>query len=167
MPTAAFRKGDFSAARRRRSTTRRRATPPATAGTQFANNQIPANRISPIALDLLAKIPLPNLAGVALGQANYQVNSYRDKNTDSFDTKLNYAVNESNQISVRFSYQRPEVTQLPADGLRRLGRPARRRLHGHRHEHDVQHGGELDAHVLEHVPHGSPRRHELLPQRGR
>ena len=90
---------------------------------QFANNQIPSNRISPIALALLAKIPLPNLPGAALGQVNYQVNSYRDKNTDSFDTKFNYAINDSNQMSARFSYQRPEVTQLPADGYGDWGGP--------------------------------------------
>ena len=122
VPTEAFRRGDFSAAPTK-------VYDPATGDVsgnnrlQFANNQIPSNRISPIALALLAKIPLPNLPGVALGQVNYQVNSYRDKNTDSFDTKVNYALNDSNQISARFSYQRPEVTQLPADGYGDWGGP--------------------------------------------
>jgi len=122
VPTEAFRRGDFSAAPTK-------VYDPATgdaAGNnriQFANNQIPSNRISPIALQLLSKIPLPNLPGAALGQVNYQVNSYRDKNTDSFDTKFNYAINDSNQISARFSYQRPEVTQLPADGYGDWGGP--------------------------------------------
>ena len=122
VPTEAFRRGDFSAAPTR-------VYDPATgdsAGnnrTQFANNQIPSNRISPIAQALIAKIPLPNRTDVALGVGNYQVDSYRDKNTDSFDAKINYAVNDSNQISARFSYQRPEVTQLPAAGYGDWGGP--------------------------------------------
>ena len=122
VPTEAFRRGDFSARAddglRPGDGRRSRQRPPA-----VREQPDPANRISPIALSLLSKIPLPNLSGVALGQANYQVNSYRDKNTDSFDTKINYAVNDSNQISARFSYQRPEVTQLPADGYGDWGGP--------------------------------------------
>ena len=122
VPTAEFRKGDFSAA-----TTK--VYDPATgdaAGNgraQFPNNQIPTSRISPIALNILSKIPMPNLAGVALGQPNYQVDSYRDKTTDSFDTKVNYALNASNQLSFRFSYQKPEITQLPAPGYDVWGGP--------------------------------------------
>jgi hypothetical protein len=122
VPTEAFRRGDFSAAPTK-------VYDPATgdsAGnnrTAFANNQIPSSRISPIAATLLSKIPLPNLAGVALGQVNYQVNSVRDKNTDSFDTKFNYAINSGNQVSVRFSYQKPTITQLPAEGYDVWGGP--------------------------------------------
>ena len=122
VPPAEFRNGNFSAAPTK-------VYDPLTgdaAGvgrTQFANNQIPADRISPIAKAILAKVPLPNLSGVALGVANYQVNSVRDKTTDSFDTKLNYAVNDSNQLSVRFSYQKPTIVQLPAEGYGNWGGP--------------------------------------------
>ncbi len=119
VPTAEFRAGNFSAAPTK-------VYDPLTGDAsgnnrqQFANNQIPANRISPIALAIIAKMPLPNLPGL---QQNYQVNSYRDKNTDSFDVKMNYALNDTNQFSVRFSYQRPEITQLPADGYGNWGGP--------------------------------------------
>jgi hypothetical protein len=122
VPTAAFRNGDFSAAPTK-------VYDPLTgdaAGsgrTQFQNNQIPADRISPIAKAIMAKIPMPNRTDVALGVGNYQVNSYRDKNTDSFDVKLNYAIKAGDQVSVRFSYQRPEITQLPADGYGNWGGP--------------------------------------------
>ncbi len=122
VPTAEFRRGDFSAA----PTKVYDPTTGDSAGnsrTQFTNNQISANRISPIAQAIMSKLPLPNVSGVALGVGNYQVNSYRDKNTDSFDVKLNYAVNSGNQVSVRFSYQRPEITQLPADGYGNWGGP--------------------------------------------
>ncbi|MCX6550474.1 MAG: TonB-dependent receptor, partial [Acidobacteria bacterium] len=91
--------------------------------TQFASNQVPSNRISPIALNVLSKIPRSNLSGVALGQANYQVNSVRDKTTDSFDTKLNYAISDSNQLSGRFSYQNVAILQLPAEGYGDYGGP--------------------------------------------
>jgi hypothetical protein len=123
VPTEEFRNGDFSAA----PTKVYDPTTGDAAGngrTQFANNQILASRISAIARNLISKIPRPNLPGVALGQANYQVNGYRDKNGDSFDTKLSYAVNAGNQISARFSYQRPEVIQLPAEGYGDWGGPA-------------------------------------------
>ncbi len=119
VPTAEFRLGDFSAAATR-------VYDPLTgdaAGAnrlQFPGNQVPANRISPIALAILSKIPLPNRPGLT---QNYQVNSVRDKTTDSFDVKLNYSVNDSNQVSARFSFQRPEITQLPADGYANWGGP--------------------------------------------
>ena len=102
VPSDAFRRGDFSAAPTK-------VYDPATgdaAGvgrTQFPGNQIPSYRFSPIALNILSKIPAPNLSGVALGVANYQVNSVRDKTTDSFDTKFNYAINDLNQLSARFA----------------------------------------------------------------
>jgi hypothetical protein len=112
VPTPEFRNGDLSAAPTK-------VYDPATgtaagAGrTQFANNQIPAGRISPIARAILATVPMPNISGVALGQPNYQVNMTRSKITHGFDTKLTYALNDSNQLSWRLSFQRPQVIQLP------------------------------------------------------
>src|SRR3954452_6101333 len=38
----------------------------------FTNNQLPQDRISPIAKNLLAFIPAPNIAGAPLGQNNFQ-----------------------------------------------------------------------------------------------
>ena len=66
MPEAAFRTGDFSAAPTI-------IYDPATGSadgvgrTRFPNNQIPANRISPIARRLLDKIPMPNIPGAPVG----------------------------------------------------------------------------------------------------
>jgi hypothetical protein len=119
VPTAEYRAGNFAGAP---TTVYDPATGDSAGANRlpFAGNQVPANRISPIAKDILSKIPLPNRSGL---QQNYQVDSYRDKNTDSFDVKVNYAINDSNQISGRFSYQRPEITQLPADGYGDWGGP--------------------------------------------
>ena len=74
----------------------------------FSNNVIPADRISPIARRLLAFIPEPNVAA-ALGQNNFQQAQTREKTTDGFDTKINYAVSEKDQTSFRLSFMRPVV----------------------------------------------------------
>ena len=71
----------------------------------------------------MQKMPLPNLPGVALGQVNYQVNSQRDKEGQSFDVKFNWALSDNDQVSYRLSYQRPEVVQLPAEGYGDWGGP--------------------------------------------
>ena len=108
IPTMAMRNGDFS------------AVPSAiydpltgalngSGRTAFPNNQIPQNRISPIARQLLAFIPEPNIAGAPLGQNNYQKAQTREKTTDAFDTKVNYTLSEANQLSYRISFQRPVV----------------------------------------------------------
>ena len=122
VPTEAFRRGDFSGAP---TVVYDPATGDAAGAgrSAFPGNQIPASRISPIALNLLKNIPLPNLAGVALGQPNYQVNSQRDKTGNSFDVKLNWSVSQNDQLSYRLSYQRPEVLQLPAEGYADWGGP--------------------------------------------
>ena len=108
IPTMAMRNGDFSAV----SNAIYDPTTGAINGsgrTAFANNQIPQNRISPIARRLLAFIPEPNIAGAPLGQNNYQKAQVREKTTDAFDTKLNWSMSEKNQLSGRLSFQRPVV----------------------------------------------------------
>ena len=123
VPTEAFRRGDFSGAP---TIVYDPATGDAAGNgrTPFSGNQVPASRMSPIALNLLSKIPLPNLPGVALGQSNYQVNGTRDKLTHSFDTKISWMIGQSDSLSWRWSYQRPEVIQLTADGYGDWGGPA-------------------------------------------
>ena len=62
----------------------------------FDNNQIPANRISPIAKQLLSFIPLPNFAA-PLGQNNFVQAQTREKTTDGFDGKINYTASSKDQ----------------------------------------------------------------------
>ncbi len=76
--------------------------------TQFANNQIPTSRISPIAQRILANVPLPNI-DAPIGQPNYQDTTTRERRTDGFDVKVNYQVSSKDQTSIRYSYQRPTV----------------------------------------------------------
>ncbi len=44
-----------------------------------------------------------------LGQNNYQKAQTREKTTDGFDAKVNYAMNEKDQTSFRLSFMRPVV----------------------------------------------------------
>ena len=119
IPTEAMRNGDFSAS----------SVPifdpltgdPATGAgrTQFPGNRIPADRISPIARRILANVPLPNIAGVALGSVNYQDATVRERRTDGFDVKFNYQLSPKDQVSIRYSFQRPTVFEPGnyADGV--------------------------------------------------
>jgi hypothetical protein len=91
IPTMAMRNGDFSAVPNAIYDPLTGAVN-GTGRTAFANNQIPQGRISPIARQLLAFIPEPNIAGAPLGQNNYQKAQTREKTTDAFDTKINYTL---------------------------------------------------------------------------
>ena len=75
----------------------------------FANNQLPQNRISPIATRLLGFIPLPNIDGAPFGQNNFQQAQMREKTTDGFDAKLSYTATPKDQVSYRLSFMRPVV----------------------------------------------------------
>jgi Carboxypeptidase regulatory-like domain len=108
VPTLKMRNGDFSEVTSR-------IYDPLTGDitganrTAFANNQIPADRISPITRRLLEFVPAPNIAGAALGQNNFQQAQTREKTTDGFDTKINYTVSAKDQLSYRLSFMRPVV----------------------------------------------------------
>jgi Carboxypeptidase regulatory-like domain len=108
VPTVAMRNGDFSAA----STNIYDPTTGNLDGsgrTAFANKQVPQDRISQVARNILAFIPPPNIPNAPFGQANFQQSQVREKTTDAFDVKLNYTLNDKNNLSYRFSFQRPVV----------------------------------------------------------
>ena len=115
VPTAAFRSGDLSA-----SPTAiydpATGNPDGTGRTQFVNNQIPASRFSPIAQNVLALVPLPNVPGAGLTN-NYQVNTGFRTDTNTFDVKLNQKIRAEDQLTFRYSWQHTNITQDPAYGL--------------------------------------------------
>ena len=161
VPTAAMRNGDFSAVSQR-------IYDPLTGNIDgsnrvpFANNQIPADRISPIAKQLLAFVPLPNIAGAPLGQVNFQQAQTREKTTDGFDAKVNYTINDKDQMSVpRELHAAGRVRPGPVRPVRRA---RQRRLRRHRHQHQLQHGGHVDARGQQVDGARRPRRRQLLPQ---
>ena len=108
VPTLAMRNGDFSAAASK-------IYDPTTGDVSGANrvpfdgNIIPQDRISPIARNLMAFIPAPNIPNAALGQNNWQKAQVREKTTDGFDTKVNYTISGKDQMSYRVSFMRPVV----------------------------------------------------------
>ncbi|MEP6914316.1 MAG: TonB-dependent receptor [Acidobacteriota bacterium] len=108
IPTLAMRNGDFSAVSQRIYDP---LTGDVTGANRvaFDNNQIPQDRISPIARKLMAFLPAPNIAGAALGQNNFQQAQVREKTTDGFDFKLNYTASAKDQLSYRLSFMRPVV----------------------------------------------------------
>jgi hypothetical protein len=116
VPEVAFRNGDFSSAPTR-------IYDPATGNangsgrTQFANNQIPANRISSIARQLIDKIPLPNIPGVPVGAINFEQAYVREKRTNQGDVKITYQLADNDLINVRYSRQNASTLDPATFGI--------------------------------------------------
>ena len=99
--------------------------------TPFANNQIPLNRVNPVSLATLKFLTaaaakygtLNSTKPLSNPSNNYTTNLPFTKTTNTFDTKFDYAPNENNHLSVRWSYQRSNMVQAPAFGAF-LGGPA-------------------------------------------
>jgi len=88
---------------------------------KFANNQIPISRVNPVSLKILqesGKVAQPNQnqSNLASPQNNFFINLPFTKTTDSFDTKIDFVLNERNHISGRYSFQRVVTFQAPAFG---------------------------------------------------
>jgi hypothetical protein len=109
IPTLDFRNGDF------------RASPtiiydPATGDAQGSGRQqiqcngvlnvICPERISPVARRILSFVPSPTSSGFA---NNYELATVRQKDTDSFDIKVDHKLTDNDNFFVRYSFQRPEV----------------------------------------------------------
>jgi hypothetical protein len=103
VPTAAARNGDFSAYGVNIFDPLSGATPAQRA--QFANNVIPASRLSPQAQAILKLIPLPNRPGTDNGTLNNFVASGSEPfNDDTFDVRLDDRVNERLNVFGRYSF---------------------------------------------------------------
>jgi len=89
-----------------------------TGRTQFGNNQIPASRINQISTKILGLLPASNETyKIASPSNNYFALLPYTKTADSFDTKLDYNLSDSDRLSGRFSFSRPVVFQAPLFGL--------------------------------------------------
>jgi hypothetical protein len=113
IPTLEFRNGDLSGS----STIiydPRTGTPDGRGREPFAGNQIPANRISPIARRILALVPPPTFTGF---QTNFQKNTVRRKDSDSFDVKLDHLFTDRDRFFVRYSFQKAAIEDPPLFGL--------------------------------------------------
>jgi hypothetical protein len=121
VPSLAFRQGDLSASP---TTIYDPNTGDANGNNRqaFPGNIIPLNRISPIAARLNSLIPAPtsgNTTGV-----NFEGSTVRQKDTNSFDVKLDHSFNDNNRLSFRYSFQRAELNDPPLAGFGLAGGPA-------------------------------------------
>jgi len=121
VPPSAFRAGDFSSATSRALIYDPASGQPNGTGRQpFSGNVIPAARFSPISQKILALLPTPNLVDSFQGP-NYETGTVRIKDTESFDTKVDHQQTDKDRFSVRYSFQRPVVTDPPLFGPKGAG----------------------------------------------
>ncbi|GAC1420042.1 MAG: hypothetical protein NVSMB62_13540 [Acidobacteriaceae bacterium] len=118
VPTAAFRTGDLSGG----PTTiydPRTGNPDGTGRKPFVTNGIanviPTDRLNPIALKILALVPLPNVAGAGFTN-NYQANTIFNNDVNSYDAKVDQQLGTADRLTGRFSYQTAKTYQSPIFG---------------------------------------------------
>ena len=90
--------------------------------TPFPGNIIPANRISPITSKIIAMVPNATRQGSTLFVNNFEGGTVRSKDTDSYDIKVDHNFSTNDRLSVRYSYQSPNLTDPPIFGI--AGGPA-------------------------------------------
>ena len=118
-----------------------------TGRTPFANNIIPANRISSIAQALQSRLPLPNGPGTS---SNYTDTGTVDFNRNNYDVKLNYNISSAAQIFAKYSQMNATVYSdmwlgNPPDGGAGRLRLRRRLGHGRHQGQDRHPRPHLDA----------------------
>jgi len=83
----------------------------------FAGNRIPTNMINPVSTAILNLLPAPN---ERFNEGNPSNNFYGappfTKTTTSFDTKMDYDMNDKNRLSGRMSFSWPIISQAPIFG---------------------------------------------------
>jgi len=112
VPTDALRAGDFSGT----PTTIYDPNTGAANGTgrtAFAGNKIPAARMDPAALAMIALIPEPNLAG---NSGNYFAANDAQFNRNDWDAKINYIPTDKSTVFGRYSISQSYIFDPPALG---------------------------------------------------
>ena len=120
VPTAAYRNGDFTASGSTVVYDPATGNPDGTGRSRISYNGVlnmmnPA-RISAVANNILALVPLPNVVGAGL-TSNYvgPTNSTRDAN--SFDVKADDTLRGNDHVSYRYSWQKVDQFQSNIFGL--------------------------------------------------
>ena len=90
------------------------------ARTQFTGNLIPANRLDPVSLKLLAYYPLPNRAATNLaGANNYVANGVNTLTHDFWSVKVDHNFGAKDRISGRYLFNRDNtnvISPFPTQG---------------------------------------------------
>ncbi len=104
-PTAAMRGGDFTGVATLYDPN---TYNPATNSRQlFAGNMIPSNRIDPIARNLLAILPLPNLPGI---RNNLRLNNLAVQVQDQYDVRVDQNFSDRDSMFVRYTHGDADTT---------------------------------------------------------
>ncbi|MBY0506798.1 MAG: carboxypeptidase regulatory-like domain-containing protein [Bryobacteraceae bacterium] len=102
IATAAQRNGDFSALASQQVTIFDPSTGVLNNGIitrqPFPGNQIPSNRISPIARNILGFFPQPNAPGTSRGENNYFNNAVRSDNFSSYLGRFDWNVSDKHKL---------------------------------------------------------------------
>ena len=105
-PTAAMRAGNFSAVSNGiydpatyNSSTNSRAA--------FTGNMIPTSRLDPVALNLLATMPMPNLPG---NVNNTRLNDLQVKSQNQFDIRVDNVISSKDSMFARYTYGTSSIT---------------------------------------------------------
>lgn len=116
VPTMLEREGDFSQTRAANgqvvvvydpSTNRPNPNGAGVVRDPFANNRIPANRMDPVALNVMKLYPLPNVAGDPVtGVNNYYSSGVQTNNTDNVDVRIDHTLSANQRIFGRYSFRR-------------------------------------------------------------
>jgi hypothetical protein len=85
-------------------------------------NQIPTNRIDPVALALLKLYPVPTVKTYPSGEPviynNYTTNAYSRTDANQFDARIDHHMSDRNQVFARFSYyNNPYLQSGPFPGF--------------------------------------------------
>jgi outer membrane receptor protein involved in Fe transport len=106
VPTAAMRAGNFAGIARVFDPLTTSCVGSACTRTEFANDQIPANRLDPTAVATLALYPMPNRTGLA---NNYVSSGNRTLNQDTADGRVDRRISDKTSAFVRYSFTKNYV----------------------------------------------------------
>lgn len=119
VPTVAMRGGDFSGLVNNQGILQQLYDPNTTQGAAmqysrlpFSNNQIPLNRISPLAKTLLAATPLPTSADNPLINFNLNGQNPTTQTVPNYTVRLDHVFNERNRVYFRFTDIRQQQQAL-------------------------------------------------------
>lgn len=107
LPVAAWVRGDFSGVPGLTIYDPATGNPDGTGRTPFSNNQIPANRLHPIAQKLLPMLPAPNQPGFL---NNFIINAPFAYNGKSYDGRVDHVFSDNTRGFAKFNYSGYKVT---------------------------------------------------------
>ncbi len=104
-PTAAMRSGNFTGVANIYDPTKYNAA--TNTRTQFAGNMIPVTQMDPIAMNLLAIIPLPNLPG---NKNNLRLNDLAVQTQDQYDVRVDQVFSDKDSMFGRVTHGSADIT---------------------------------------------------------